>query len=281
MGQNHAYTMVAMCSTGVLRLGPSEYLLYKNKDFGRSSFDDRLVLEPAVFGIRGITTWAGDDPEHDRFSGFSIGTNQHGLFGCDSNVATLPDHENYDDLVEIALREGHDVDSGIEAIRRATAARPYLWANILLIDDHRLAALEVRGHAIEVTHAKDRIARSNHHVTLGAQPTDDDSVTSSRRLESADARLATARSIDDIFALQASHRHGGTGVCNHSIYDTVYAYVLHRHGDQTTLFVTQGHPCGNAERYVLTVPLGSMSSRTTNNGFRASYPSTRPGAAIS
>jgi hypothetical protein len=268
--------MVSMCTTGVLRLGPGEYLLYKNKDFGRISFDDRVVLERSVFGIEGITTWAGDDPDNDRFSGFSIGANEHGLFGCDSNVRTLPDHANYDDLVEIALREGHNVDSGIEAIRRATAVEPYLWANLLLIDDQDIAALEVRGNAIEVTHSKDRIARSNHHVAFGVHAKDDDTITSTRRLESANTRLDAAESIDDIFALQASHDHGETGVCNHSIYDTVYAYVLHRQGGQTTLFTTKGHPCESTERLALTVPLGSKSSATADRDFRASYPSSRP-----
>ena len=40
-----------MCTTGVLRLGPNDYLLFKNKDFGRGHFDDRVVLDRDVFGV--------------------------------------------------------------------------------------------------------------------------------------------------------------------------------------------------------------------------------------
>ena len=94
-----------MCTTGVLRIGDGDYLLFKNKDFGRTHFDDRLVMEPGVFGVRGVSTWAGTDPELDEFSGFSIGANEHGLLCCDSNVRTLDGHANYDELTEIALRQ--------------------------------------------------------------------------------------------------------------------------------------------------------------------------------
>ena len=114
--------LAGMCTTGALRTGPDEYLIFKNKDFGRPSFEDRLVVEPDVFGVAGITTWAGTDPDLDEFSGFSIGANRHGLLVCDSNVRTLPDHDNYDRLVEIALREGHDVTSGVDAVRRAMSS---------------------------------------------------------------------------------------------------------------------------------------------------------------
>lgn len=261
-----------MCTTGALRLGPDEYLLFKNKDFGRASFDDRLVVEPEVFGVEGITTWLGDDPDKDEFSGFSVGANDRGLLVCDSNVRTLPDHANYDCLVETALRQGGDVEGGIEAVREATAEQPYLWANLVLIDSERIAAVDVRGQAIEVTYADERIARSNHHVVFGAHPDDDDTVTSARRLESATARLAAAESIDDVFALQASHDDDATGVCNHSIYDTVYSYVLRRRGDLTELHVSNGHPC-ETERSELVVPVGA--SWPLHAAFRAGYPSRR------
>ena len=72
-----------MCTTGVVRLGEDDYILFKNKDFGRTVFDDRLVVERDVFGIEGITTWAGTDPDLDQFSGFSIGANSSGLLVCD------------------------------------------------------------------------------------------------------------------------------------------------------------------------------------------------------
>ena len=47
-----------MCTTGVLRLGDDDYVLFKNKDFGRTHFDDRIVLERdgvvAGYGILSI-----------------------------------------------------------------------------------------------------------------------------------------------------------------------------------------------------------------------------------
>ncbi len=75
-----------MCTVGVLRVGAGDYLLFKNKDFVRTHFDDRLVVESEVFGVRGVSTWAGTDPERDEFSGFSIGANSAGLLCCDANV---------------------------------------------------------------------------------------------------------------------------------------------------------------------------------------------------
>ena len=100
-----------MCTTGVLRIGDDDYLLFKNKDFGRTHFDDRLVTDPDVFGVSGVSTWAGTDPDLDEFSGFSIGANEHRLLCCDSNVRPLEEHANYDELTEIVLRRGRDVDS--------------------------------------------------------------------------------------------------------------------------------------------------------------------------
>lgn len=269
-----------MCTTGALRLGSDEYLIFKNKDFGRPSFEDRLVVEQGVFGIAGITTWAGTDPDLDEFSGFSIGANRDGLLACDSNVRTLPGHDNYDRLVEIALREGHDVESGVEAVRRATSLRPFLWANLVLIDGSSIVAVEVRGQQVEVSIAADRIARSNHHVVLGAHEADDDTVTSEPRLASASARLDRAGSLDDIFALQASHDHGGTGICNHSLYDTVYSYVIRHRPDGVALFVVKGHPCEMTERLELTIPVGPAWAPEAADAFRERYPSERAGVPV-
>ena len=220
-----------MCTTGVLRASDDEYLLFKNKDFGRAHFDDRVVLEPGVFGVEGITTWNDDDPANDHFSGFSIGANSAGLLVCDSNVRTVPDHENYDDLVEIALREGIDVTSAIAAVERAVSRRPYLWANLVMIDATGSGAVEVRGDHVHTSTPQPPLARSNHHVNLGAHPDDDDTSTSAHRLASAQRQVATAQGLDDIFALQQSHDEGDTGVCNHSLYETVYSYVLQHRGD--------------------------------------------------
>ena len=264
-----------MCTSGVLRTGEDEYLLFKNKDFGRKHFDDRIVLEPEVFGVEGITTWAGDDPDRDLFSGFSIGANQHGLLCCDTNVRTLPDHANYDDLVEIALREGEDVASAITAIERAVEAKPYLWGNLVMIDGLAAAAVEVRGAQVGVTLADPPLVRSNHHVVFGAHPQDDDSVTSHDRLVSAERRIREATTIEDVFALQESHDNGDTGVCNHSLYDTVYSYVLTHRSGQTVMHVTQGHPCERPDRLTLPLPLGSTWSEEKAESLLRGYPSSR------
>ena len=262
-----------MCTTGVLRIGVDDYLLFKNKDFGRTHFDDRLVTEPDVFGVRGVSTWAGTDPSLDQFSGFSIGANGHGLLCCDSNVRTLDGHANYDDLTEIALRQGRDIDSAVAAIEEAVESRPYLWANLIMIDDTAAAAVEVRGDRAEVTSLAGPTARSNHHIALKPHPDDDDTVTTQKRLASAQRRLEQATEIDHIFALQRSHDDGDTGVCNHEGYQTVYSYVLRHRTGSTTLHVSQGRPCSDPDRAKLAVPVGDGWSPSAAARFRAAYPS--------
>jgi hypothetical protein len=264
-----------VCTTGVLRLGPSEYLLFKNKDFGRTHFDDRLVVERDVFGVEGITTWASDDPDSDEFSGFSIGANRHGLLCCDSNVRTLPSHDNYDRLVEIALREGTDVPTAIDAVARAVADRPFLWANLVMIDGTQTAALEVRSSQIEVSPGTDRLGRSNHHVVLGTTAGDDDQVTTLDRYESLCRRVEAATTLSDVLTLQMSHDAGPTGICNHLGYSTVYTYVLRWTGDKTTLYVRQGQPCEAGDPLVLAVPLGDRWSPDAERTLREAYPSAK------
>ncbi len=264
-----------MCTTGFFRLGPDDYLLFKNKDFGRESFDDRLVLEPDVFGVEGITTWAGTDPDLDRFSGFSIGANSSGLLVCDSNVRTLDGHANYDDLVEIALREGTDVASGVAAVERAVAARPYLWGNLVLIDRHGQAAIEVRSRQTAVLRPDRPTARSNHHTELGVHPENDDRLTTLDRIASAQARLDRAASLDDILELLRSHDQGATGVCNHLGYSTVYSYVLRHRAGTTTLMVSRGRPCEASPPLELELPFGPAWSPDSLEDFLAAYPSDR------
>ena len=262
-----------MCTTGVLRFGVDDYVLFKNKDFGRTHFDDRLVTEPAVFGVRGVSTWAGTDPDLDEFSGFSIGANQHGILCCDSNVRTLEGHANYDELTETALREGHDVASAVAAVQAAVETRPYLWANLIMIDSASAAAVEVRGDRIKAVPLSGPTARSNHHVKLRPHPEDDDTVTTQKRLASAQRQLDDAANINDVFALQRSHDDGDTGICNHQGYRTVYSYILHRRGGSTSLHVSQGQPCTDPDRVKLTVPVGDDWSEVAAAEFRAIYPS--------
>jgi hypothetical protein len=264
-----------MCTTGVLRLGPGDYLLFKNKDFGRSHFEDRLVVERDVFGVEGITTWAGDDPDVDDFSGFSIGANRHGLLCCDSNVRTLPEHDNYDRLVEVALRQGTDVPSAIEAVRQAVTERPFLWGNLVMIDEDHTAAVEVRSNQIEVLFGADRLGRSNHHVVLGATSEDDDVVTSAPRLQSVLRRVEAAAGIEDILELQTSHDNGSTGICNHRGYHTVYTYLIRHNGDTTSMYVRQGQPCQAGDPVVLELPLGDRFGPDNVKRLREEYPSAR------
>ena len=264
-----------MCTTGFLRLGPDDYVLFKNKDFGRTSFEDRVVLERDVFGVEGITTWAGTDPALDQFSGFSIGANSAGLLACDSNVRTLPDHANYDDLVEIALREGADVASGVAAVQEAVAARPYLWGNLVLIDGENQAAVEVRSRRTAVLPLTRPTARTNHHTELGIHPRNDDTITTEDRMSSAQRRLDQADSLDDVFALLRSHDQGDTGVCNHALYATVYSYVLRYAAGKPTLLVKQGRPCEGGPRVELELPLGSAWSPQAVQTFMGAYPSNQ------
>lgn len=263
-----------MCTTGALRTRDG-YLLFKNKDFGRTDFDDLLVMEQDVFGIAGVETWAGTDPDLDRFSGFSLGANRHGLLCCDSNVRTVPGL-NYDRLTEIALREGTDVRSAVAAVEQAMSEEPYVWANLVLIDQHELATVEVRGQELKATyHGDDRIARSNHHVELGATPDDDDTVTTGPRLRSATRRIREASGLPDIFGLQESHDDGDSGICNHTSYDTVYSYVFERTAGATVLHVTRGKPCENPRRLALRLPLGSAWTPAAVTGLLDAYPTQR------
>ena len=268
-----------MCTIGALRLGEDDYVLFKNKDFGRPHFDDRIVAERDVFGVEGITTWADSDPDRDRFSGFSIGANAAGLLACDSNVRTLPDHANYDDLVEIALREGSDAESGAAAVQAAAAERPYLWGNVLLSDGDNQVVLEVRGHRASMMPLPGPAARTNHHPRWGVHPEQDDTSTSQTRWDSAQYRVERAGSVEDVFALLGSHDDGGTGVCNHALYRTVYSYVLRRRAGETVLFVRQGAPCAEGEIRELRLPLGERWSPAEAEAFRAAYPSARAQAA--
>ena len=91
------------CTTGakVLQAG-REFVLFKNRDFKRMNFDDRLSLTDQAFGVLGLETWDAGDSGADRYSGFSIGFNAH-LACCDSNVQTVDGGESYDKLVQAVV----------------------------------------------------------------------------------------------------------------------------------------------------------------------------------
>jgi hypothetical protein len=267
-----------MCTIGVVRFGDGSYGLFKNKDFGRPSFNDQIVLEPSVFGVSGLVTWAGDDPSLDEYSGFSIGANAHGLLCCDANVKTIPGHANYDDLVEIALRRSSNFVGAVEAVADAVARRPYQWGNLVLIDGDLAGAIEVRGDRIDVVVNDRPTIRTNHHIALGATDGDDNTTTSQPRFVAARRLIDDAGSVDDLYDLMRSHDDDKGGICTHGEHQTVYGYVLHHDRNGVALSVTQGSPCQTMSPKRLTLPIGDSWSTEAANGFRAAYPSVRPDA---
>ncbi|MDJ0925053.1 MAG: hypothetical protein QNJ77_10870 [Acidimicrobiia bacterium] len=262
-----------MCTIGVSRFDDEGYILFKNKDFARRTFEDRLVVEPNLFGVAGLATWAASDAANDVMSGVSLGTNPAGLMCADANVHGAEGNANYDELVEVALRTSGGVEEAIAAVQAAAASQPYLWANIIMIDADTSAVVEVRGSAVAAIPCSGATARSNHHLQLAVPGEQRGSPTTESRLVSAQRRLKAARGIADVLALQRSHDDGETGVCAHEGHQTVYSYALHRRSDTTTLHVVKGHPCRTDEPVELVVPVGSTWSTAAATGFRSGYPS--------
>lgn len=269
-----------MCTAGVIRLGQNDYLLFKNKDFGRPRFNDRLVIERDIFGVAGVSTWADNDPDVDEFSGISVGANSSGVLACDTNVSASNGHSNYDELVEVALRQGTDVATAVNAVRSAVENRPYMWGNLMLIDSEQQVAIEVRSNEVAVETLSGPAARANHHLALGDASHHDDTSTSLQRLVAAEKYIATATTIDDVLALLRSHDEGETGVCNHSARETVYSYVLRRVDGKTTLLVSQGKPCTVSRYDVLDLPIGATWSAEAVVRFRTAYPSEQAFAGL-
>lgn len=237
-----------MCTIGVRHFAPDDYILFKNKDFGRPHHDDRLVLDRDVFGVVGVSTWARSDPADDVLSGISLGANSAGLFCCDANVRGAEGQSNYDELVEI---------------HSAPAAG---WPKEWLLS-------KPRDQTVAVTPLSGATARSNHHLELAAEGDPDVGPTTARRLVGAQRRVEAATSIEELFALQDAHDDGVTGICSHEGHQTVYSYVLRRRGESTTLYVTQGHPCVTDARIELLVPIGRDWSEEAMASFRDRYPS--------
>ena len=261
-----------MCTIGALRLG-AEYLLFKNKDFGRDSFEDEIVISKRIMGVKGVSTWANLDSSADQFSGFSIGANEHGLVCCDANVREEPlDGENYDRLTEIALTEAHSVETAILALQHAVSSRAYWCSHLVMIDQETLAAVEIHGHNIAVERQSRQITRTNHHLLFDGSAMDGDTITSISRLSCSKERVAGATSIDDIYALQKSHDNGTTGICNHAVHQTVYSYVLYFKDDEIKLYVKKGRPCKTDQYEELALPFGAMWTEEKESEFRSRYP---------
>ena len=262
-----------MCTIGIRRFGDEDYILFKNKDFGRRVYEDRIVVDEDLFGVVGLSTFAEADSSQDLLSGISVGANSAGLLCCDSNVRGSHDQSNYDELVEIALRTGKGVEAAVAAIRTAVSERPYLWGNLIMIDGTASAAIEVRDQTVAVTSLSDPAVRSNHHLKLSAPGGGDTTGSTKNRLAAGQRRVESATALEDVFALQSAHDDGATGICSHEGNQTVYAYVLRRHAGRTSLYVTRGHPCEGRTRVELAVPIGAAWSPQEAAAFRATYPS--------
>ena len=261
-----------MCTTGAKLLNPGhEFLLFKNRDFTRAHFEDRVRCDGRVFGALGLETWDGDDPAADRFSGFSIGCNAL-LACCDSNVRMLPAAESYDVLVEHVVEQCTTVDEAIALVAGLIDERRFAWGNLIVATAQEVAALEVRDRHLEVTRGQTWVARANHHVCLGATPEDDDTLTTVHRYTTADAGLSAVEEVSEIFPLLRGHipdpQHS---ICNHGTYDTVYSYVIHWLDGAVALYVHQGHPCEG--RAYTKLPLGFGTVQTD----LSAYPSVRVG----
>jgi hypothetical protein len=261
-----------MCTIGAVRFPDGVYTLFKNKDFNRSHFDDRTTIEPDVFGVAGLATWAasGDD---DVFSGFSISANAAGVLCANANVGSVRSGASYDDLVEIAVREGSDVPGAIDAVAAAVAERPYHRANLVLIDATETAVVEIHGGHIYVLRSDGSVVRTNHHTSIGPGPGDDNTTTTVPRLRVAMAALPSIESRDDVLALQQRHEPDGGSICVHGVPGTVYSYVIERRPTGTVLSVKQGRPCDPTATLISSIPLGASWSPEAAATFAAAYPS--------
>ena len=253
-----------MCTIGAKILDPGrEFLLFKNRDFTRVHFDDRVRLSNTVFGVLGLETWDGIDPASDRYSGFSIGFNAH-LTCCDSNVRMMPDSASYDRLVELVVENCTTVEEAVLCVRDQVRESRFSWSNLLVATPEGVAALEIRDRHVEVERSPVLVARANHHVCLGPNSDDDDRTTTQQRYRTARQGLEAAEALEDVFPLLRSHmpdlQHG---LCNHSHYNTVYSYVIHWKDGAITFYVHQGHPCDRAVYARLPITPGEDVSLST------------------
>ncbi len=258
-----------MCTTGAKVLVPGrEFVLFKNRDFKRGQFDDRVSVTDRAFGVLGLETWDGLDPASDRFSGFSIGFNAH-LACCDSNVKTVENGDNYDKFVQAVVEDCATIEDAAERVRQIAGEGVYCWANMLVATPDEVAALEVRGHEVNVERHPRFIARANHHLCFGANADDDDTVTTPVRYGLAFKGIREAETLDDVFALVRQHEPGlHYGICNHGMYETVYSYVVHWKDGETTFYAYQGHPCEGGEFTKVPVAFGQPNDLSA-------YPSNR------
>ena len=229
--------------TKILKAG-SEYVAFKNKDFSRDSFDDRLVVEPKVFGARGLHIPVESQKGEDILSGFSIGANAAGICACNSHVRSIEDGENYDLLTEAAVRDTTSVRDACEKVEALASAKLYNRSNIIIVGPMEAAIVEISGETACVS-GQTVVVRGNRHLLAHsgeAQPESD------IRQQQANILLGAASTVDDVLALCRSHQGEDTAfhICAHGLRgrrNTVYGYVLHWREGELDLYVCRGHPC--------------------------------------
>jgi predicted choloylglycine hydrolase len=234
------------CTIGAKILSPgSEFLLFKNKDFRRRDFDDRLVVRKGLFAVEGARSWDGRSTDVDVFSGFSIGVNSSGLACCDSNVEMKPGAKNYDILTQEILEKCRSIDDAVNIVEKAVYAQRYSWGNIIVAAKDEVAAFQVAS-SVKVFRNSNRTVRTNHHIEHGRrQILYDKSTGSIERYEVAKRLLEKVEDVDGAFELLRSHEYGlGTSsICSHGRFNTVYAYVVHFKNDRVVFYVCRGNPC--------------------------------------
>ncbi len=261
-----------MCTIGAVRLPDGSVVLFKNKDFSRPTFTDRVELSHDWFGPLGLETFDDASPDGEVWSGLSIGANRHGLLACVNHVlADGVDGTNYDCLVEQAVRNCSSVEEAIAALEQRLATTPSWWGNLILADKTDIAAVEVRGSDAVVERSTDRVYRTNHQPAFGEVQSPDGHACSADREIFAAERIGSVESVEDLQAMLSSHDNSDTGICNHTALTTVYSYILHLDAEQLTFHVTSGPPCRN-EWQSLPVPLGSAWSADAAERFLRRYP---------
>lgn len=267
------------CTIGAKLFEPGEwFVVFKNKDFKRTNFEDDLLLERDIFGIRGIRTWGASSSEDDVFSGLSLGTNSRSLFCADANIKTLTRKRNYDVLVEYALRHAGTA----RQVGRALAGeirKGYGWTNIVAADSRDVIAHEV-GRSVDVEAGEGFVTRTNHFLKTPKWKVDyHQNAGTKTRFRDSFEKLREATSLADVFDLLRTHRSRklGNSICNHGTIHTVYSYVFEWKHGRTSLYVAHGNPCHNEYvRIDLSFPITAERAR----GILEKYPSKRARAKL-
>jgi len=234
------------CTIGakILSAG-NEFLLFKNKDFCRKNFDDRLVIRNGVFAVEGTESWSDRSVDGDVFSGFSIAVNSSGLACCDANVKMKPGAKSYDILTQRVVEKCKSVDEAVNVVEKAVHAQPHSWGNIVVATKDEVAAFQV-AERVNVFRNSLQTVRTNHHIEEGRRPiVYDGAVGSIKRYEVARRLLEKVKGVDSVFDVLRSHKHGLNtfSICSHGRLTTVYGYVVHVKDNQVVFHVCRGNPC--------------------------------------